>query len=57
MSQEPDLFRRHPSNPILGIHQLPYRANSIFNPGAARVGGAMEPRGGERVSVDCDGGG
>ena len=38
MSQEPDLFRRHPSNPLLGVHHLPYRANSIFNPGAARVG-------------------
>ena len=33
-----DLFRRHPSNPIITVGQLPYRANSVFNPGAGRVG-------------------
>jgi predicted GH43/DUF377 family glycosyl hydrolase len=33
-----DLFQRHPSNPILTVDQVPYRANSVFNPGAARVG-------------------
>lgn len=32
------LFERHASNPILVPGQLQYRANSIFNPGAARVG-------------------
>jgi predicted GH43/DUF377 family glycosyl hydrolase len=35
---EPDLFLRHPANPILTVADLPYRASSIFNPGAARVG-------------------
>ena len=38
MTAEPDLFRRHPANPILTVDDLPYRANSIFNPGAAKVG-------------------
>lgn len=33
-----ELFRRHPSNPIITVAQLPYRANSVFNPGAGRVG-------------------
>ncbi|MEO5964562.1 MAG: glycosidase [Candidatus Limnocylindrales bacterium] len=33
-----DLFKRHPANPILTPGHLPYRANSIFNPGAGRVG-------------------
>ena len=33
-----DLFRRHPDNPIITVGQLPYRANSVFNPGAGRVG-------------------
>ena len=32
------VFQRHPLNPIITIGQLPYRANSVFNPGAARVG-------------------
>ena len=32
------LFRRHPANPLITIADLPYRANAIFNPGAARVG-------------------
>lgn len=34
----PDLFTRHPSNPIITVDQLPYRANTVFNPGAGRVG-------------------
>ncbi|HEX9043585.1 MAG TPA: hypothetical protein VF802_01045 [Candidatus Limnocylindrales bacterium] len=34
-----DLFTRYPGNPILTVDQLPYRANSVFNPGAGRVGG------------------
>ncbi|MGZ6273897.1 MAG: glycosidase, partial [Candidatus Limnocylindrales bacterium] len=33
-----ELFRRHPDNPIITASQLPYRANSVFNPGAGRVG-------------------
>ncbi len=33
-----DIFRRHPDNPIILVEQLPYRANSVFNPGAGRVG-------------------
>lgn|GEM_PF-4274 len=35
---ERELFLRHPSNPIITADQLPYRANSVFNPGAGRVG-------------------
>ena len=35
----PDLFTRHPGNPIITVDQLPYRANSVFNPGAGLVGG------------------
>jgi predicted GH43/DUF377 family glycosyl hydrolase len=34
-----DLFLRHPANPVLTVEDLPYRASSIFNPGAARVDG------------------
>ena len=34
-----DIFTRHPSNPIMTADQLPYRANSVFNPGAGLVGG------------------
>jgi predicted GH43/DUF377 family glycosyl hydrolase len=34
----PDIFIRHPSNPLITAEQLPYRANSVFNPGAGRVG-------------------
>jgi predicted GH43/DUF377 family glycosyl hydrolase len=34
-----ELFLRHPDNPIITTAQLPYRANSVFNPGAGRVGG------------------
>ena len=33
-----NLFVRHPSNPIFTAEQLPYPANTAFNPGAARVG-------------------
>lgn len=32
------LFRRSPRNPILTAADLPYLANTIFNPGAAQVG-------------------
>lgn len=34
-----DIFTRHPLNPIITADQLPYRANSVFNPGAGRVNG------------------
>lgn len=34
----PELFRRHPGNPILTVDDLPYSANSVFNAGAAVVG-------------------
>jgi predicted GH43/DUF377 family glycosyl hydrolase len=33
-----NLFVRNPSNPIITADQLPYPANTVFNPGAARVG-------------------
>jgi predicted GH43/DUF377 family glycosyl hydrolase len=33
------LFTRHPDNPLITVRQLPYRASSVFNPGAARVDG------------------
>lgn len=33
------LFVRHPGNPILSADDLPYPANTVFNPGAARVDG------------------
>ena len=33
-----ELFTRHPDNPIITTAQLPYRGNSVFNPGAGRVG-------------------
>ena len=32
------LFRRDPANPILSAADVPYPANSVFNPAAARVG-------------------
>ena len=32
------LFRRDPANPILTAADVPYPANSVFNPAAARVG-------------------
>jgi predicted GH43/DUF377 family glycosyl hydrolase len=34
-----DIFTRHPLNPIITADQLPYRANSVFNPGVGLVGG------------------
>jgi len=36
--QDTTLFLRSDANPILTAADLPYPANSIFNPGAARVG-------------------
>ena len=32
------LFVRHPANPILTTNNLPFAANTVFNPGAALVG-------------------
>ncbi|GAB4256240.1 MAG: glycosidase [Deferrisomatales bacterium] len=34
-----ELFERHPQNPILTCRDLPYPANSVFNPAAAVVDG------------------
>jgi predicted GH43/DUF377 family glycosyl hydrolase len=34
-----DLFRRHPDNPIITVRDIPYPANTVFNAGAAMVGG------------------
>lgn len=34
-----DIFTRHPLNPIITADQLPYRANSVFNPGVGLVNG------------------
>jgi predicted GH43/DUF377 family glycosyl hydrolase len=39
MTPAPELFRRAAANPILTAADLPYPANSVFNPGAARVDG------------------
>ena len=33
------LFRRDAANPILSAADVPYPANSVFNPAAARVDG------------------
>lgn len=33
------LFQRHPANPIISASDLPYLANAVMNPGAARVNG------------------
>jgi predicted GH43/DUF377 family glycosyl hydrolase len=33
------LFQKHPGNPILCAKELPYPANTVFNPAAAFVGG------------------
>ena len=33
------LFTRFPANPIITVHDLPYSANTVFNPGAARIDG------------------
>ncbi len=38
-SGDGDLFTRHPANPLLTAADLPLRANAVFNPGVARVGG------------------
>ena len=35
---DPALFTRDPDNPILTAGALPYAANAVFNPGAARIG-------------------
>ncbi len=35
--QAPDLFRRHPENPLLTAASWPYRAHTVFNPGATRL--------------------
>ncbi len=37
----PELFTRVTDNPILTTAHLPYRANTVFNPGAARVDGEV----------------
>jgi len=34
-----DVLTRDPRNPIVTVDQLPYRANSVFNPGAGLVAG------------------
>ena len=40
MSTEPrELFRRHPSNPILTAADWPVPVNVVFNPGAVQVNG------------------
>ncbi|MGA3029169.1 MAG: glycosidase [Candidatus Limnocylindrales bacterium] len=39
MADGRSLFVRHPSNPILTVDDVPYPANTAFNPGAARVNG------------------
>lgn len=33
----PELFQRHPNNPIITVNDLPYPANVVFNPGVAEV--------------------
>src|SRR5512134_1694648 len=33
-SRKPSLFQRHRDNPILTADDWPYRANTVFNPGA-----------------------
>jgi predicted GH43/DUF377 family glycosyl hydrolase len=38
-SQFQDLFVRHPQNPIITPRDLPYPANTVFNPGATLVDG------------------
>jgi predicted GH43/DUF377 family glycosyl hydrolase len=38
VSASDELFRRHPSNPILTAAQWPYPCNTVFNPAATRVG-------------------
>jgi len=36
---EPELFLRHPDNPILTAGDWPYPVNAVFNPAAARLDG------------------
>jgi predicted GH43/DUF377 family glycosyl hydrolase len=36
--QSRELFRRHLDNPIIGVTDLPYPANTVFNAGATKVG-------------------
>jgi predicted GH43/DUF377 family glycosyl hydrolase len=33
----PELFRRHPANPLLSAADWPYAAHTVFNPGAAQL--------------------
>src|SRR3954447_704324 len=33
----PDLFHRHPSNPLLSAADWPYAAHTVFNPGATQL--------------------
>src|SRR5207244_10908896 len=33
----PDLFRRHPGNPLLSAADWPYAAHTVFNPGATQL--------------------
>jgi predicted GH43/DUF377 family glycosyl hydrolase len=37
MTRPADLFQRSDANPILTVDDVPYPANSVFNPGAARL--------------------
>jgi len=36
---EPELFHRHPGNPILTAEDWPYPVNAVFNPAAAKLEG------------------
>ena len=38
MHDDVELFRREPANPLLTAGDWPYVVNSVFNPGAAKVG-------------------
>ncbi len=38
MTDFPELFIRHPGNPILTARDLPYPANTVFNAGATMIG-------------------
>lgn len=38
MSDRIELFQRYEKNPILSARDWPYPANSVFNPGAAKIG-------------------
>src|SRR6266851_9987468 len=33
----PDLFQRHPANPLLSAADWPYTAHTVFNPGATQL--------------------